>query len=183
MATFNIPAFQGMAQTRLGLGKSDATTISAKARMPGAARRSAKLSVKAVGGEDIREVAANRVSATEGKFSAKFVPFNQPGSEETYSIDEVIYRSKNGMALPHGFALPKRCGGAKAIPRAKLRGSDAPPGGCRWSSRCLPGHGCPQAVRRQVLEGPLRFSRRQDELAVRLWRLVQEGVGQPGHCR
>mmetsp|Transcript_32495 Transcript_32495/g.103475 ORF Transcript_32495/g.103475 Transcript_32495/m.103475 type:complete len:511 (+) Transcript_32495:255-1787(+) len=99
MATFNIPAFQGMAQTRLGLGKSDATTISAKARMPGAARRSAKLSVKAVGGEDIREVAANRVSATEGKFSAKFVPFNQPGSEETYSIDEVIYRSKNGGLL------------------------------------------------------------------------------------
>jgi threonine synthase len=32
-------------------------------------------------------------------FSAKYVPFSSADKSETYSLDEVIYRSKNGGLL------------------------------------------------------------------------------------
>ena len=35
----------------------------------------------------------------EGHFNAKYVPFASSDKSETYSLDEVIYRSKNGGLL------------------------------------------------------------------------------------
>eukprot|EP00899_Mesostigma_viride_P013716 jgi/Mesvir1/22345/Mv03615-RA.1 len=39
------------------------------------------------------------ITGVDGNFSAKYVPFNSPGSTESYSLDEVVYRSKTGALL------------------------------------------------------------------------------------
>uniref|UniRef100_A0A0D3E3G6 threonine synthase n=1 Tax=Brassica oleracea var. oleracea TaxID=109376 RepID=A0A0D3E3G6_BRAOL len=50
--------------------------------------------------DNIRDEARRHRSASANPFSARYVPFNAPpGSTESYSLDEVVYRSESGGLL------------------------------------------------------------------------------------
>lgn len=50
--------------------------------------------------ENIRQEAHRRCSTEPNNFSAKYVPFNaDPGCTESYSLDEIVYRSRSGGLL------------------------------------------------------------------------------------
>ncbi len=57
--------------------------------------------IKAQSVDNIREKAKkdSREGVPKNQFNAKYVPFASSDKSETYSLDEVIYRSKNGGLL------------------------------------------------------------------------------------
>ncbi|XP_050218980.1 threonine synthase 1, chloroplastic [Mercurialis annua] len=65
--------------------------------------------------ENIREEAHRRRSSSSNLFSAKYVPFNAPpGSNEFYSLDEIVYRSRSGglLDVQHDMEALKKYDGA-----------------------------------------------------------------------
>ena len=170
------------------------------------------LRIQAQSVDNIREKAKKDsregVPKHEGHFNAKYVPFASSDKSETYSLDEVIYRSKNGglLDVEHDMeALGKYPPGTfvsdwfrwplsfwyKRRRRVHQYGVSF-----FLSSRMLETTSkdaqkltiCPflsrlSLARHRILENVVRRTRRQNVVAVRLRRLVQERVGPTGHRR
>ncbi|CAA7048842.1 unnamed protein product [Microthlaspi erraticum] len=65
--------------------------------------------------DNIRDEARRHRSTAVNPFSARYVPFNAaPGSNEYYSLDEIVYRSRSGglLDVEHDMEALKRFDGA-----------------------------------------------------------------------
>ena len=187
------------------------------------------LRIQAQSVDNIREKAKKDsregVPKHEFNFNAKYVPFASSDKSETYSLDEVIYRSKNGGLLdvehdmealgkyPPGTFVSDIVGrflslcAMMMMMMMMIRTMMAliflvsiiiANNGVSFflSSRMLETTSkdaqkltiCPflsrlSRARHRILENVVRRTRRQNVVAVRLRRLVQERVGPTGHRR
>lgn len=113
VAASALPSSQGVAETA-ALGAPAVSLEKVVADSSELVASDGSGSVLKNGIEGIRDMARRqRTGSSPTTFSAKFVPFS-PGQEtdEEYSLDEVIYRSKTGMLLDvqHDMEALKRAG-------------------------------------------------------------------------
>lgn len=92
------------------------------------------------GGINIRDEARRRNVIHTHKFSAKYVPFNAgPSCTESYSLDEVVYRSQSGglLDVQHDMGALKHYDGAywKALFDSRVGKTTWPYGSGVWSKK------------------------------------------------
>ncbi|GJT50655.1 hypothetical protein Tco_0884632 [Tanacetum coccineum] len=91
--------------------------------------------------ESIRQEAHRRHdNSSKNTFSAKYVPFNSdPNSEESYSLDEVVYRSRSGglLDVQHDIEALKEFDGAywKSLFDSRVGKTTWPYGSGVWSKK------------------------------------------------
>ena len=83
------------------LGKTGCSTSGRAFSGESTTKKKTHLRIQAQSVDNIREKAKkdSREGVPKNQFNAKYVPFASSDKSETYSLDEVIYRSKNGGLL------------------------------------------------------------------------------------
>ncbi|KAK1435841.1 hypothetical protein QVD17_01611 [Tagetes erecta] len=90
--------------------------------------------------QNIRQEAHRRSSDNHHKFSAKYVPFNaDPASTESYSLDEIVYRSRSGglLDVQHDMEALKEFDGSywKSLFDSRIGKTTWPYGSGVWSKK------------------------------------------------